>query len=132
MIMRKIVVLFCLLSLHPAIQSQDTIFVILSGTPQPKSWQALNARVKPHCNTVVSGKALLTPTRQWRQMFIHVLANQIVRTSLGWELIFFTNQSGDSKLRTTLAALSLAYHVRIGNNHKLGLGVSAAYGQLFG
>jgi type IX secretion system PorP/SprF family membrane protein len=43
---------------------------------------------------------------------------------------FFQDQSGDAKMRTLQAGLALAYHVRIGRNHTLGLGVRADYGQL--
>ena len=45
-------------------------------------------------------------------------------------LDFFQDRGGDNKLRTVQAGLSLAYHVRMGRNHKLGLGLKASYGQL--
>ncbi len=132
MIMRKIVVLFCLLSLHPAIQSQDIHFSQFYQAPLNQNPALAGAERK--------SEASLQYRSQWQSVadpYTTMAANVYTRLGksnrenfFGLGANFFQDQSGDSKLRTTLAALSLAYHVRIGNNHKLGLGVSAAYGQL--
>lgn len=132
MIMRKIVVLFCLLSLHPAIQSQDIHFSQFYQAPLNQNPALAGAERK--------SEASLQYRSQWQSVadpYTTMAANVYTRLGksnrenfFGLGANFFQDQSGDSKLRTTLAALSLAYHVRIGNNHKLGLGVSAAHGQL--
>jgi len=44
--------------------------------------------------------------------------------------LFFQDLSGDNRLRTLQAGLDLAYHVQIGREQKLGLGLMASYGQL--
>lgn len=44
---------------------------------------------------------------------------------------FYNDKAGDAKMGTTYGNLSLAYHLNIADNQKLGLGVMGGYGQRF-
>lgn len=127
--MKKIFLLLLLLSAQKA-YLQDVHFSQFAMAPifiNPANSGAEN-KIRAIMNYREQWKSVATPYKTLGLSYdMRVAENNSGHFAFGTS--FFSDKAGDAKMATTQANMNLAYHLRIGDGMRLGMGIMAGYAQ---
>lgn len=130
--MKRIITLSIWMMLGFGIKAQDVHFSQFNQAPllQNPAMAGATSPLQATINYRSQWKSITVPFKTSMASFhMRVKKSRNQKNFFGMGLNFIYDQSGDGQLITTLVNYSLAFHVKLNRNHRLGLGLQAGYGQ---